>query len=404
MLTVFRFEAAWCGDLETIKSLTLGTWGPDKQRPPLEIATKDQRNFHPFNIAVLRGHLDVAKAILAIAQVQYKPQDEQANVRYRLRATTNHDDGCSSDDEGDEDDNDNSDGLDIERQILDEKFTIDNIGEVKTQVESRTPPLSLLEDCCSAEDFIETSLPEDRKPYNLVQYAICKDDVRLLVFLLDLGRELSAKSGSSEQTIFTVGQRDLTVAMQLGRVRCLAELIKRTGAGIQLDKLAEQSGVEIKEKPKYYQGLSIHGKKRADWAAAGRGILPVQPEEEKPPLLVAAREGNLETVEWFLGTAPGRYYMEFTECHQRDKRVKRLTMGKLGVERSITNWLNRRRRFPSWYVSRRSIRDTNCQQAILSSTVPSSQSQRPSQNDSSSTWFSTSLTVWRLNPLMDIPP
>ncbi|KAH1375251.1 hypothetical protein KXW98_005362 [Aspergillus fumigatus] len=337
------FEAAWCGDLETIKSLTLGTWGPDKQRPPLEIATKDQRNFHPFNIAVLRGHLDVAKAILAIAQVQYKPQDEQANVRYRLRATTNHDDGCSSDNEGDEDDNDNSDGLDIERQILDEKFTIDNIGEVKTQVESRTPPLSLLEDCCSAEDFIETSLPEDRKPYNLVQYAICKDDVRLLVFLLDLGRELSAKSGSSEQTIFTVGQRDLTVAMQLGRVRCLAELIKRMGAGIQLDKLAEQSGVEIKEKPKYYQGLSIHGKKRADWAAAGRGILPVQPEEEKPPLLVAAREGNLETVEWFLGTAPGRYYMEFTECHQRDKRVKRLTMGKLGVERSITNWLNRRR-------------------------------------------------------------
>ncbi|GFF78963.1 hypothetical protein IFM61392_10056 [Aspergillus lentulus] len=332
------FEAAWCGDLETIKSLTLGTWGPDKQRPPLEIATKDQRNFHPFNIAVLRGHLDVAKAIIAIAQVQYKPQDEQENVRYRLRATTNNDDDYSCD-EGD----DNSDGLDIERQILDEEFTIDNIGEVKTQVESRTSPLSLLKDGCSAEDFVGTTLPDERKPCNLVQYAIYKDDVRLLVFLLDLGRELSAKSGSSDQTIFTVGQWDLTVAMQLGRVRCLAELIKRTGAGIQLDKLAEQSGVEIKEKPKYYQGLSIHGKKRADWAAAGRGILPAQPEEEKPPLLIAAREGNLEAVEWFLGTAPGRYYLEFTESHKHDKRIKKLTMGKLGIERSITNWLNIRR-------------------------------------------------------------
>jgi hypothetical protein len=342
MLTVFRFEAAWCGDLETIKSLTLGTWGPDKQRPPVEIATKDQRNFHPFNIAVLRGHLDVAKAIIAIAQVQYKPQDEQENVRYRLRATTNSDDDCSCD-EGD----DNSDGLDLERQILDEEFTIDNIGEVKTQVESRTSPLSLLKDGCSAKDFMGTTLPDERNPCNLVQYAIYKDDVRLLVFLLDLGRELSAKSGSSEQTIFTVGQWDLTVAMQLGRVRCLAELIKRTGAGIQLDKLAEQSGVEIKEKPKYYQGLSIHGKKRADWAAAGRGILPAQPEEEKPPLLVAAREGNLEAVEWFLGTAPGRYYLEFTECHKHDKRIKRLAMGKSGVERSITNWLNIRRKFPS---------------------------------------------------------
>ncbi|KAF7122286.1 hypothetical protein CNMCM5793_000243 [Aspergillus hiratsukae] len=332
------FEAAWRGDIDTIKSLTLGTWGPDKHRPPLEIATKDQRNFDPFNIAVLRGHLDVAKAIIAIAQVQYKPQDEQENVRYRLRATVSNDDDYSCE-ESEED----SDELDIEEQILDEEFTIDNLGEVKTQVESKVSPLSLLNDSCSVEDFMGTSLPDGRKPFNLVQYAIWKDDVELLVFLLDLGRELSAKSGSSEQTIFTVKEWDLTMAMQLGRLRCLAELIQRTGAGIQLDRLAEQSGVEIKEKPKYYQGLSIHGKKRADWAAAGRGILPVKPEEEKPPLLVAARQGNLEAVEWFLGTAPGRYYLEFTDAHKDDKRIKRLAMGKFGVERSIANWLNSRR-------------------------------------------------------------
>jgi hypothetical protein len=376
MLTVFRFEAAWRGDLETIKSLTLGTWGPDTNRPPLEIATKDQRNFHPFNIAVLRGHLDVAKAIIAIAQVQYKPQDEQENVRYTLRATTGNDDDSSCDE-----DDDDSDGLDIERQILDEEFTIDNIGEVKTQVESQIPPLSLLKDRFSAEDFMGTTLPDERKPFNLVQYATWKDDVQLLVFLLDLGRELSAKSGSSEQTIFTVEQWDLTMAMQLGRLRCLAELIKRTGAGIQFDKLAEQSGVEIKEKPKYYQGLSIHGKKRADWAAAGRGVLPVEPEEEKPPLLVAAREGNLEAVEWFLGTAPGRYYSEFTKAHKHDKRIQRLAMGKLGVEGSITNWLSIRRRLPSWYVEDVATYDANCHQAILSSTAPFSQSQRSSQKD-----------------------
>ncbi|RHZ50985.1 ankyrin repeat protein [Aspergillus thermomutatus] len=332
------FEAAWRGDLETIRSLTLGTWGPDKHRPPLEIATKDQRNFDPFSIAVLRGHLDVAKAIIAIAQVQYKPQDQQENARYRLRTTVNNDDDSSCDEREDD-----SDELDIERQILDEEFTIDNIGEVKTQVESKVSPLSLLKDSCPVEGFTGTSLPDGQKPLNLVQYAIWKDDVELLVFLLDLGRELSAKSGSSEQTIFTVGKWDLTMAMQLGRLGCLAELIKRTGAGIQLDKLAEQSGVEIKDKPKYYQGLSIHGKKRADWAAAGRGILPVKPEEEQPPLLVAARQGNLEAVEWFLGTAPGRYYLEFAEAHKHDKRIKRLAMGKLGVERSITNSLNCRR-------------------------------------------------------------
>ncbi|EAW09002.1 ankyrin repeat protein [Aspergillus clavatus NRRL 1] len=336
------FEAAWRGDLKTVKTLTMGMWGPENKSPPLEIATKDHRDFCPFHLAIIKGHLDVARAIIAIAEVQYKPEEKEDNVRYRMRTESDEDnDSCceSSDiDEGDREE------IGIEKHVLDDRFTIDNIGEVKTQVESKISPLSILQDNCYLSFFLPSPVPEDAKFHTLIQYAIWKDDVELLDFILDLGRELSMKgSNSSDQSIFEAKEWDFTMAMQLGRLRCLKELIKRTGAGLPLDKLAEQSGAEVKEKPKFYQGLSIHGKKRADWAAAGRGITPTQPREVHPPLLVAARQGNVDAVEWFLGTAPGRYYAEFAEAFKHDKRLKRLAMGNKGIERSITSWLECRR-------------------------------------------------------------
>jgi hypothetical protein len=60
--------------------------------------------------------------------------------------------------------------------------------------------------------------------------------------------------------------------------------IRLTGVGIPLNELIKTSGVELKTKPRYYQGLSVGGKKRADWAQApGENIQVV--EESSPPLL-----------------------------------------------------------------------------------------------------------------------
>lgn len=83
----------------------MGMWGPENKSPPLEIATKDHRDFCPFHLAIIKGHLDVARAIIAIAEVQYKPEEKEDNVRYRMRTESDEDnDSCceSSDiDEGD---------------------------------------------------------------------------------------------------------------------------------------------------------------------------------------------------------------------------------------------------------------------------------------------------------------
>jgi hypothetical protein len=67
LLIFHRFEAAWTGDLETIKNLTITGSDRTRYRTPLEIAVCNSRGFSVFTIAILRGHLDVAHGIMTIA-------------------------------------------------------------------------------------------------------------------------------------------------------------------------------------------------------------------------------------------------------------------------------------------------------------------------------------------------
>ena len=76
MLTSRRFEAAWNGDLEKIKTLTLTWWDDEKVEPPLKIAVTDGQSNNPFSLAFFRGHYGVAKAVLEIVQAQYSPNEK----------------------------------------------------------------------------------------------------------------------------------------------------------------------------------------------------------------------------------------------------------------------------------------------------------------------------------------
>lgn len=58
---------------------------PDNDEPPLQIAVND-RNNSPLSLAYLRGHMDVATAILKMAQAQYAPE-ERPHVRYSMRTS-----------------------------------------------------------------------------------------------------------------------------------------------------------------------------------------------------------------------------------------------------------------------------------------------------------------------------
>jgi hypothetical protein len=95
--------------------------------------------------------------------------------------------------------------------------------------------------------------------------------------------------------------------------------------------------VELKTKPRYYQGLSVGGKKRADWAQAPGSHQHII-EEKTPPLLQAAKFGSIESFEWFMSDAPMRRYKEFAEKNSHDKRIKTLEQAK-GFDKTIDSWL-----------------------------------------------------------------
>jgi hypothetical protein len=129
-------------------------------------------------------------------------------------------------------------------------------------------------------------------------------------------------------------------------------IIKRTGAGIPLDHLVKKSGVEIKKKPRYYQGLTVYGKKRKDWANAGRNMVTRTSGSKTPPLLDAALAGNIESVEFFLSDAPNRLYSEFgkSKAAREDERLKGLRNSPGGFDRAIARWLGADSKSPSLIV------------------------------------------------------
>lgn len=135
------FEAVWRGDLDTIKGLTLAAWSeeedssdggdiPRKNQPPLAITVRDDLANSPFSLAFMRGNTRLASAICEIARAQYAP--EKPNVRYAIM-------GNDSDEDSQYSCGDSETSFDGNyRMIVDnDQFTIDNMGEVSTQVKSK---------------------------------------------------------------------------------------------------------------------------------------------------------------------------------------------------------------------------------------------------------------------------
>lgn len=365
------FQACWVGDLTTVKELTLMVWG--NSQSPLQVAVQDSNNFSPFSIAVLRKHIDVAKAILDIAHAQYEPEKKAGQWKSSLRQPYD----CEES-EYDSDEQDDDDRFKLYVELINDQFTVEDIGQVQSQVKSKVTPLEMLSWQCPAYWFLEDRehypspwggsayasqksmspksiklatndgevMEDSRKPNGLFQFAIYLDDPELFQFLMTNGEEYTLRKDKADDEttphFFRFSEQDFLYAVRLGRLRLLEQIVKKTGAGIPLDDLVKKSGVTISEKPKYYQGLSVHGKKREDWAHAHHLQKAIQKQDQHPPTLQSARLGSLESVEWFSSEAVLRYYSEFAENHQSDVRIQNLAKAEGGIAAAISKWLGLR--------------------------------------------------------------
>ncbi|KAJ5690610.1 hypothetical protein N7462_005002 [Penicillium macrosclerotiorum] len=337
------FEAAWDGDIDTIKALTIDMWGPEKDQPPLEISLCDDLGSCCLSISVLRGHLRAAKIILQILQAQYKVKKSQTQVRFELDL-----EGASSDDEA----------LPIVGHAVDDQFTYENIGELAIQVESKVSPLMALKQECGAFRFLEAEpadnefkkVPTDRNSgYRYIRistvfkYAIFKNDLALLDWLIKAAQDCTARDQENKSP-FMLSQEEFQLAIALGHTECIARLIQATAAGLPLTKMGEASGVESREEPQYYQGLSIRGKKRKDWVEAARPghNSSMSKDSGRPPLLISATQGKLASTEWFLSTAPSRHYLNYVNGHMEHETIQRLARSEIGLDASVMKWLQDR--------------------------------------------------------------
>ncbi|TAQ87996.1 hypothetical protein B7494_g3670 [Chlorociboria aeruginascens] len=327
------FEAVWINDIETVKEMTLGPWGQEAElNPPLKIAVKDKNWFSPFSIAVLRGHRDLAKIIVEIAAAQYQKQDGRD---YRQRWNIER---------SDSDDGENGENLPIFSELVSDKYTIDNLGEVSDVVKSEVPPLTMIEWMCKARRF--GSERSDDTYISIAEYSVDTEDNPMFRFLLDLGIEQRAvlvQEDDSDLYNYQLDHSAFSAAIRLGRTGMLAEAISKTGVGIPLGELVSKCGLEIRSKPRSYQGLTVGGKKRADWAQRPGVAAPEEEGERVPPLLEAAHLGSIESVEWFMSDAPIRRYMEFAANNGNDARIKLLEAAGQGFEKAIGAWLNKKR-------------------------------------------------------------
>jgi hypothetical protein len=327
-LTLYSsFEAAWANDLEKIKSLTLAPWGSDGGQPPLAIAVSDLKMNSPFSLAFLKGHFDTAKAILEITQAQWSPPGGE-KARFRI-ANIGDDDHSPADSEA----SDNSEP-NIFKEIVDDRFTIDKIGQVSMKVKSHVSASESLGWTRSTFVIGEDNRIEKTYPgsSDLLTFVITQNDTKRFHFLLDMHARF-AKLGIFPDKIFFH-------AIELGRTRMLARAIREFGAGIPIEHLVKKSGKEVKVKPKYYQGLTVYGKKRADWAKRGRHVA-TRPRSQPPPLLIAAFKGSLESCQWFLSDGPAIRYEKFgkSKTAREDPRLKHLNESPGGFNRAISKWL-----------------------------------------------------------------
>lgn len=128
-----RFEAAWRGDIAKVKSLTLGPWDDVAEKLPLAVATKDLEGFNPYSIAVTRGHRQLARIIVDIARLQYRPK-ESKRQQYDIASSVSD---CTDDD-------DEANELNLYGTLVDDVYTVEDLGAAADVVRCPTSPLTMV--------------------------------------------------------------------------------------------------------------------------------------------------------------------------------------------------------------------------------------------------------------------
>ncbi|KAK6538841.1 hypothetical protein TWF694_010406 [Orbilia ellipsospora] len=299
------FKAVWDGDQEVVKKYTTTSW--DENKTPLLITAKNQLEYTLLAIAAYRKHsTEYLNLILSIATAQQR-QEEVENKKYNPYYEDSEDyDSYESEDEDAE--------LRVEQVNLTEgKLTIDNVATLGKEVKSDV----------KAIDFIGQYIPfildgegiDKAKMTNapLLYQATVVGDYELAKYIISTIDKLDTSLHKHDFAALNNpwANHEGAAAIQYGRIDLLEQFLKWHGIGALLAEKKEKEGEgeaeeEVTIKPKSYLGLSIHGKKRKDWAkAANPNATQTNTNSDRQPMaLFAAYFGSHKVYEWLQTDAP----------------------------------------------------------------------------------------------------
>ncbi|CAG9972479.1 unnamed protein product [Clonostachys byssicola] len=372
-------EAAWDGNLDKIKSLTLRT-DPDDNQPRLLISIQDDQYNCPFSLAFFRGHREVAAAILDIVRTQWAPSEESNQTfrrpRLRRRTTTPSYRGSGSPGHS-EMELDSGDALSqLGPIILSEDEDNMSINEdLDPEPEPNTSemtPIRILRQEWQMIHLVEEKWQPGLRQ-TLFDSCVSRNDVAGLEFLIRLARYWTSKKLPDEPVdeilayhdpidkkeqdgIFTLSEAESQTVLNEGNLELVHLVMRKIGAGLILDDLVRRSGENLEQKSEYYQGLTVYGKKRKDWA----NIVP-SGERRRPrdrlldtskkdthtndvgvaPVIHAVRSGHIEIVKLFLSEAPLQLYADFarSDAAADNPKILHLLQSKAGFELTVSEWL-----------------------------------------------------------------
>lgn len=114
------------------------------------------------------------------------------------------------------------------------------------------------------------------------------------------------------------------LALTLGRTEILEELMKTVCFGIPFSELEEADEEFQAQKPQYYQGLTVYGTKRKDWAASSYPGYEAPNDIIQKAIQIAVFYGQLDSIKWLLSERPFECLKEFMQIHPDTNETKLL--------------------------------------------------------------------------------
>ncbi|CAZ82771.1 unnamed protein product [Tuber melanosporum] len=316
------FNAIWKGDQETVKTLTTGPSG-EPPMPALQISVSS-RGWTTLWVAIYRRDYAMAKLILEIVKSQYEePGKKQARKAVRISIP------------GDSDDDGAEHYL---QETSDEDFTLEDAGAVSDFVKCSVSPRDFIRQGSPQLDELlgeeeEASLRKQKLfqwlgGWTILSFSIYKDDSELFEFILSAVEEFGGLEAVRRYILPFNGLwryngcAHVRLALALGRIWVLEELMKRYTFGIHYSSLREKDPEVQNAKPKYYQGLVVNGT-RARVHNPYETSSPDTKDVQKP-LQLAAYFGNLDSIKWLLSDRPRRCLDSFMDLNPQDERAKLL--------------------------------------------------------------------------------